>query len=342
MKYVLTIALLVLSWSARAELQDHGSYTIDTDTGLQWLDVTESLDISYNEMIVLLDDQTSEFYGYRHASGDEAAIFASAVENLPVHIGADSIDFSNGRSAEALTLISLIGETASPSAGSFSYGLTSDPANTSNISNYALSVAATDDYGYAAVRFQSLAADGSNAEVGHMLVKAAPPSTPGLNAPLYITFETPITEVLDSGIYIFTVGNPMTVTVKIYEHTTEAHYWLDGVEYTFVDAPFGTTYYDYFDVLGFDTVAPVVLDEPGSEATAMAYYGYKIDGFFLHMFYGKADAITISVPASTEDFVVGAQFTGSMKDLFLFNGFEGSVFGDGTLTVTRVSTTPPQ
>lgn len=65
----------------------------DTDTGHEWLRLTESTNISYNDMSVLLADPTSEFYGFQRASqADLRSMFYSAgvvtendrsVENVP-------------------------------------------------------------------------------------------------------------------------------------------------------------------------------------------------------------------------------------------------------------------
>ncbi len=56
----LAVSTLVLSTSVNAALIDNGILTLDDETGLQWLDTTETIGMSYN------DAGTLE--GYRHAT----------------------------------------------------------------------------------------------------------------------------------------------------------------------------------------------------------------------------------------------------------------------------------
>ena len=53
--------------SANAVLIDHGTYTTDTQTGLDWLDITATANRSYNEISQLFDSG-EEFQGFRYAS----------------------------------------------------------------------------------------------------------------------------------------------------------------------------------------------------------------------------------------------------------------------------------
>ncbi len=71
---LLAMAAILSCSSAQASIQigdaagfGTGSLTIDTDTGLEWLDWTVSAGISYNDMITKFDvDETYE--GWRHAT----------------------------------------------------------------------------------------------------------------------------------------------------------------------------------------------------------------------------------------------------------------------------------
>ena len=61
-------ALLMAAGSALADLVDNGTTTTDTDTGLEWLDITETTGLSYNE--VLASDYVTND-GYRFATEAE-------------------------------------------------------------------------------------------------------------------------------------------------------------------------------------------------------------------------------------------------------------------------------
>ena len=71
MKKLLMI-LLMLSFiqSAQAVIIDNGTYTTDTDSGLDWLDVTASVNQSYNYVSSQFG-VGNEYEGWRYASGDE-------------------------------------------------------------------------------------------------------------------------------------------------------------------------------------------------------------------------------------------------------------------------------
>jgi len=57
---------------------DHDDYFTDTQSGLDWLDVTQSANISFTQMQSNLLDEQSEFYGWRYASIKE---FGQMVDN---------------------------------------------------------------------------------------------------------------------------------------------------------------------------------------------------------------------------------------------------------------------
>ena len=61
---------LFLNSLVSADIIDNGRYTTDTATGLDWLDVTASLNKSYNEVIEQFGPN-GEFSGYRYATATE-------------------------------------------------------------------------------------------------------------------------------------------------------------------------------------------------------------------------------------------------------------------------------
>lgn len=66
--------LLVLVFNTANALpihfNDHGNYTTDTLSGLDWLDITETQGLSINEVSALLQPSGS-FFGWRYASSNE-------------------------------------------------------------------------------------------------------------------------------------------------------------------------------------------------------------------------------------------------------------------------------
>ena len=85
------LVVLVASYAtASLEVQDDskfgtGAITSDTVTGLDWLDVTASVNISYDQMVLNLIDPTSNYYGWRHATHDELAGFFQSAGIDPIN-----------------------------------------------------------------------------------------------------------------------------------------------------------------------------------------------------------------------------------------------------------------
>lgn len=101
-KKLVGLALLICSIGANAALVDHGTYTTDTQTGLDWLDVSLTTNQTFDQV------RTGAWYqaGYRYATRAE-------VELLFMHAGTpdDNFDISVTHPAETLALINLLGET---------------------------------------------------------------------------------------------------------------------------------------------------------------------------------------------------------------------------------------
>jgi hypothetical protein len=71
----LTTALfLALSPVTHAEIINNNSFTTDTQTGLDWLDVTETVNQSYNEVRAQLE-KDGKYYGFRYATAEEFNTF---------------------------------------------------------------------------------------------------------------------------------------------------------------------------------------------------------------------------------------------------------------------------
>jgi hypothetical protein len=57
------------------ELENHGDYTLDTVTGLQWLAPGLTRGLAYTTMVGSLLDPSYQYYGYRYANGAEVSQF---------------------------------------------------------------------------------------------------------------------------------------------------------------------------------------------------------------------------------------------------------------------------
>ena len=67
-KYALLGMVLIISNSTNAALIDNGIYTTDTASGLDWLDLTETTNISYNQMLAQINNPSSMYSNFRYAT----------------------------------------------------------------------------------------------------------------------------------------------------------------------------------------------------------------------------------------------------------------------------------
>lgn len=80
---IATLVIAALSiGSAHAAIIDHGTYTTDTVSGLDWLDLTETVNMSYDDVIA---DGTLS--GWRHASQVEVSGFFDAFGGSGTYTG---------------------------------------------------------------------------------------------------------------------------------------------------------------------------------------------------------------------------------------------------------------
>ena len=78
MKKYLTLVILAVTLNANAAIVDNGTYTTDTGTGLDWLDVTATLGLSYNQVVAELGAEGA-YDGWRYATASE---FDSLITNF--------------------------------------------------------------------------------------------------------------------------------------------------------------------------------------------------------------------------------------------------------------------
>jgi hypothetical protein len=69
-KKLLPLLFLFAGFQANASIIDNGPYTTDTESGLDWLDVTLSIDRSYDDVSTQFGS-AGDFEGWRYASGLE-------------------------------------------------------------------------------------------------------------------------------------------------------------------------------------------------------------------------------------------------------------------------------
>lgn len=122
--YVFFIAAISTS-IATAAIIDNGTFTTDTTSGLDWLDLTETVNMTYNDVIA-----DAAFVGWRYATVAEVTIFFES-------FGGDSAHF-NGWSTQNNGLFDIIaplwGDLAHESGSfanigdGFSYATTGDVA----------------------------------------------------------------------------------------------------------------------------------------------------------------------------------------------------------------------
>jgi len=89
-KLLLALFFVVgITCHAGASIIDAGAYTRDTDTMVDWYDLTASVGISYNDMVVNLSDTNSQFYGWRHATISEITTLMTnaGISNFHVYDG---------------------------------------------------------------------------------------------------------------------------------------------------------------------------------------------------------------------------------------------------------------
>lgn len=69
-KVIFLLASSIASLAAHAEIIDLGSITRDTNTGLEWLDVTETVNLSYNQVTAQMGSGGT-YEGWRYATAAE-------------------------------------------------------------------------------------------------------------------------------------------------------------------------------------------------------------------------------------------------------------------------------
>ena len=91
LKQAITLAGLTISLSANAVIMDLGYITRDTATGLDWLDVTETRGLSYNNVVSEMGVDGA-YEGWRYATEGELATVIINFGYTPLNYNPSSLD----------------------------------------------------------------------------------------------------------------------------------------------------------------------------------------------------------------------------------------------------------
>jgi hypothetical protein len=179
-RYITAAVLVILSFTrlpAKADLYPvddlrwgTGSLTLDTRTGLTWLDLPFSLDLSYSQAEAEMLPG-GEFAGFRHATAVEvASLYASA------GFGEGFIPAFTAGSQDVVSLISLIGATGGTDTAGITGSLDSHGlALLAYLNN--VSINSEPGYFVTATAGTSYGLDTHYDDVGNWLVAVPEPST---------------------------------------------------------------------------------------------------------------------------------------------------------------------
>jgi hypothetical protein len=121
---LLSLFLSSISPFASSEIVDQGSYVTDTDTGLDWLKVTATTGLSYDDVSSSMDEG-EQFYGWRYATGSNFNTLLNNVGGTP-DCPPNYCDVSEINNGVFRPLIDLLGDTDPDSRG-VTYGILGDP-----------------------------------------------------------------------------------------------------------------------------------------------------------------------------------------------------------------------
>ena len=110
-----------VSTASAATIIDGGWQTIDTDTGLRWLDVTATLGLSYSEVSSTLLGSGQLYDGWRYATVYEVS---QLFTNEGVTDGYDGYQTNATELANLTNLIGLLGKTNDPEEWLHTIGIT--------------------------------------------------------------------------------------------------------------------------------------------------------------------------------------------------------------------------
>jgi len=115
---IVSILLLLVAVPLHATIQDFGNYSRDTESGLDWLDVTQTLNMSYNDITSAFGGSLA---GWSYATGAQ-------LEELLNHAGgtAPYTGYSSANNGIADPLTALLGRTQETTAVRSTHGILAD------------------------------------------------------------------------------------------------------------------------------------------------------------------------------------------------------------------------
>lgn len=81
--FISLCSCILLAGGSQAAIIDRGDYLTDTISGLDWLDVTKTVNMSFNTVLSLLDPGDT-YEGWRYATGDEFNALVSNYTGIAV------------------------------------------------------------------------------------------------------------------------------------------------------------------------------------------------------------------------------------------------------------------
>lgn len=175
---MLSLALpLLFSCSVQAAIIDHVDYLSDSATGLDWLDVTKTANMSYNAVSGQLG-AGGTYEGWRYATGDE---FNGLVGNYTGAVIAPGTYGQVDQEVDKIDgLVSLLGATRNTGTGlEYTFGLLSDTDNQNHwaalIYNDDVTTATQD---YSSAHYWRFSPDGTDSFLGSFLVRDTTSNVP--------------------------------------------------------------------------------------------------------------------------------------------------------------------
>jgi hypothetical protein len=112
LKQALTLGLIALSFTTQAAIIDHGTYISDTNTGLDWLKLTNTSNRSFNDVSSKLGvGQEFESWSYASGSQFEALVIGETAIPMSCSNGVNFCGWSEANNGKMANLINLIGDT---------------------------------------------------------------------------------------------------------------------------------------------------------------------------------------------------------------------------------------
>jgi hypothetical protein len=168
--------LAAVSFNAGAAIFDNGTYTTDTTSGLNWLDLTETTNLTYSYVSGELS-AGGMFEGWRYAT-DEEVIALFEQFNIDLSVGAPAYQNNAPAPQGLIDIVALLGNTLNEYDSSYDYGVlgitadtrpTSDPAFAKNRMG-AFHYSPSNEMYYNASDYEITSVDVANIYLGSYLV----------------------------------------------------------------------------------------------------------------------------------------------------------------------------